>query len=387
MSNSSRRPSGLTLVTGVVYAGFALALVLKIAGGLAVPPELVVALAVLGLAGALRLLVRASSGVLGHGPPQASMGSSIRCEGEDAERVRRAALKREGTGGGGQIARWAMIFPLLVHLSVALVFLSGLLNVLFHTEGRWVQFAGGGKDLDLLETYQELDLGLLADPSDLRYGVILGEIRPGEPERLFDMKVVDSSGKTLQEGPRAVRSVVPLGNTSLYQWGMGPGVRLTLLQRERGRLFDQPVVLWPTPGKPGRFHENLESGNLKLMVSVSGWPPAGGEAPRVFAGVYQREGERERALVPNQRVEPSSVTEGEEGYAVIVWEVRSYLGLGIVRGTHQTLTRVGLLGVLLGLLGWALFRPTHFVYEEQEDGAILVSPPRAWARLQRGGKS
>jgi hypothetical protein len=263
---------------------------------------------------------------------------------------------------------------LLAALSAALV--SGLLNVLFHVEGAWTHWADSARDLDVRSTYDRLSLGALADPSDLRYGISVGEIRPGEPERLLDAEVVDPSGKRVGAGVLGRGRPLEVGDLDLRVGGYGPGVRFTLLHEKRGRLFEEPVPLLPTG--PREYTRVIEGDGLDVALRLTGWPAAtGADAdPRVSI----RAGE---TLLCEGRAQLSKVNLCGGGYAFIPWEVRPWAELRVAHRTFRAWTLGALVAAGAALLAWPFLRARAFWYREQADGSVSVYPPSAWSALRR----
>jgi hypothetical protein len=373
------RISRLAAAALAVYAGFGVLLAAAVAGRPSVPMWGVAALGGLALAASSALAVRHARRAWRGPPPDGfDAAQAVSCAGAEAEAIRRRARWR-GAGGGRGFARpIALAFPPIAHGGLAAMFLSGLLNIALHVEGRWVQYAGSGRDLDLRATYEALSVGLLADPANLKYGVLVGDVRPSEPARLADVEVIDAFGRRVEAGTVGPDRGLDVRAMHFFQWAYGPGVHLTLLHRQKGRLFDQPFPLWPG-ATPGEYAERIEGGDdVTVDVRTAGWPRPDGAAAPLQVAVR-----RQDDVLYQGTVEPRQVQVARDGYAVILWEVRPYVGLGMAHRTFRTMTLASAAVAALGLALWVAFGARPFWYREGEGDAVAVSPPRAWAALAR----
>jgi hypothetical protein len=357
---------------------FALALAARIARLVPVPALLVAALAAVALVLVAAVLVATVRAIArGPGRPPDDWSGAIRCEGEDAARVRGAALRTSPHDGAGYAHRWRLVLRAAACVAAAGVLSSGLLNVTLRTEGTWIQYAGSGRDLDVRETYDTLDLGVLADPAGLKYGLVLGEIRPRDPERLADVRVLAPDGTAVREEVLGVGRALDVAGIHVWPWGVGPAVHLTVLQKEAGRLLDAPIALWPSQA-PGRYAQQLETGDLALSVAIDGWPAADDAERRPH--VTLRKGD---AILIDGAVMPRKVAEGYDGYAVIAWEIRPYVAFALAHRTFRSMTIGSMAALAVLLLATALLRPRPFWYREEGEGAVSIVPSGAWARLVR----
>lgn len=367
---------------GVTAAVFAAALLLRIARVASPPAQAIVALAAVALAADAAWLLSLVA-ALRRGPSEEGFDAAraLACRAGEADAVRRAATRRGAAGGAGHVRRAALAAPIVLSLALGAVLISGILNAAYHLEGTWVQFADSGRDLDLRATYRELDVGLLANPADLKYGVVVGEVRPAEPARLADVSVVQPGGVAAWTGVLPAGGATALHGLQLYQWSYGPAVHVTVVHRERGKLFDQPVPLWPA-ARPGSYGETIVGDGMALDLAVSRWPWRDGEEGEARAKL--RAGDR---VLLDTALRPREVFAAADGYAVIAWELRPYVGLGVVHRTFRRLTVVALAAALAAVAAWAVLRPRPFCYVEEPDGGVRVSPASAWAALRRGGRA
>ena len=372
------RASRLATAALAAYASFAILLALVIARLVPVPVAAVVALASVGLALTVALVVRGVATIVGgpHGD-RFDAAAAIRCSPEEARGLSARASRRDEAGGAGWARRWAAVFPVAAWTAAGAVLLSGLLNVTMRIEGTWIQWAGSGMDLDLRETYRSLDVGWLADPAELRYGVTIGEVRPGTPAQLADLSVVNASGQVVVAGPLAAGGANDLAGARLFTWGYGPGVHLTVMQKEQGRLLDAPVPLWPA-GKVGSYAEQIENGPVRLELRVDGWPFPEGAPGGVHATL--RNGAE---VLFDGTLLPKQVEQAAQGYGLISWESRPWVGFGIAHRTFSTLSRWSLAALLVALLASVTIPARPFWYRHEPDGGVSISPPSAWAAIAR----
>src|SRR6266496_1746536 len=294
---------------------FAAALALVLTRTVLLPPAIVVAFAALAFGTSAAMAARSVLHFLRGPASRFDCQRAVRCDASGAAPVRERAVRRDPGGGAGYVRRWAAAFPVVAWLAACGVLTAGLLNFAMRAEGRWVQYAESGRDLDQRQTYRDLDLGLLADPSQLRFGVLVGAIRPRDPSRLLDLQVVDSTGRLVRDGALGAGQATSVAGIALYQWAMGPGIHLTVIHQEKGRLFDEPVPLWPAGGGGGAYAETLRSGNLELRVRVDGWPWPDDDSGT--ANVTLRDGPQ---VLFEGVVEPRKVYPARDGYGIITWE-------------------------------------------------------------------
>jgi len=370
------RASRLATAALAAYASFAAVLALAITRVVRVPVAVVVALASIALALSVAAIVRGAASVLrGPGGDRFEPAAAIRCSPEEAKAVIVRASRRGEAGGAGHARRWAAIFPVAAWAAAGCVLLSGLLNVTMRIEGTWIQWAGSGRDLDVRETYRTLDVGMLADPAELRYGVLLGDVRPATPAQLADLSVVSAAGKTVLSAPIGTGAARDLAGARLYAWGYGPGLHLTVMQKEQGRLFDAPVPLWPA-GKVGSYAERIDNGDVALDLRVDGWPFPDGARDGVHATLRNR-----GAVLFDGTLLPQQVEEAAQGYGLICWENHAWVGLGIAHRTYRTLTFWSFSALALAILASIAFPARPFWYRVEADGGLSISPPSAWAAL------
>jgi hypothetical protein len=367
------RKSILAAVTLAAYAAFGALLAFHLHGRAVVSPAVLISIATIGLLGTLLLLVQVLASIR-RGPPPSPPGpaGAARCSGSLAESVRQAASQRDAAGGRGYSRPLARLAPAVALAGMAAALASGLLNFAFRVEGRWIQYAGSGKDLDLRPTYSELSLGAFADPAELKYGVLVGEVRPAQHDRLADVEVIDASGGRVGGGTLAPGSSLRIHDLALYEWAVGPGARVTIVQKDRGRLFEQPVPMWPGSAA-GEYAVSIAAEDVQVELFALGWPSAGGE-PALSARI--RSGEKVLFEGP---IKTGRVAAADDGYGLIVWELRPYVGLGLAHRTYRVLTLSSLSLTALGLLAWAVLRARPFWYTEEADGALSVQPASALA--------
>ena len=354
---------------------FAAALALVLTRAAPLPVAVIVGLAALAFGTSAAMAIRSALRLLRGPAERFDAERAVRCDAAGAVRVRERAVRRDPGGGAGYVRRWAAAFPVVAWLAACGVLTAGLLNFAMRAEGTWIQYAESGRDLDQRQTYRDLDLGLLADPSQLRFGVLVGAIRPRDPSRLLDLQVVDSTGRLVRDGALGAGQATSVAGIALYQWAMGPGIHLTVIHQEKGRLFDEPVPLWPAGGG-GAYAETLRSGNLELHVRVDGWPWP--DEASGTANVTLRDGPQ---VLFEGVVEPRKVYPAREGYGIITWETRPYVGLGVAHRTYRQLSAASLAVLVTALVLWAFVRAAPFRYREEEDGGVAVFPPDAWAKL------
>jgi len=359
------------------YAAFAVTLGARIAGRPFAPYQVVVVLAAISLALTVVLAARIARSIR-RGPAVARFHAAraVPCTGADADLVRGAASARDGGGGRGHVRPVLRLVPLVLLCALATVLVSGLLNVLFHAEGAWTHWADSARDLDVRATYDRLSLGALADPSDLRYGISVGEIRPGQPERLLAVGIVDPTGKRVGGGVLGRGEGITLGDLDLAVGEYGPGVRFTFIHEERGRLFEEPVPLLPSG--PGEYARVIEGDGLDVSLRLTGWPAATGTDadPRVSI----RAGE---TVLCEGRAQLGKVNLCGGGYAFIPWEIRPWAELRVAHRTFRSWTLGGLVAAAFALLAWPLLPARPFWYLEQPDGSVSVYPLSAWSALRR----
>jgi len=357
---------------------FAATLALVLTRTAPVPREAVVAVAAVALALTFAAAIRSIVG-LARGPALPfDAVHAVRCDPAGAERVRARALRRAPDGGSGYLRPWAAAFPALAWVALCGVLASGLLNVTMRVEGRWIGYADAGRDLDVRQTYRDLDLGLFADPRDLRYGVLVHDVRPTSPSRLADVEIVDATGRTVASSVLDARGSIRLGGMVVYPWSYGPSLHVTLLHKDRGRLLDEVVPLWPTD-RVGRYAERLESDGLALVIAVEGWPWPEGTPGDALVKLWS--GER---VLFDGPVAPRKAYAAKDDYGVIVWEMRPYVGLGVAHRTYRGLTLWSLGVFALAMLGAVAFPSRPFAYVEEPEGGVAVFPPAAWAKLSEG---
>ncbi len=289
--------------------------------------------------------------------------------------VLQRALRRADGEGAGYVERWRAWVPAVSWGAVTCALLSGLLNVGLHIEGTWLQYAMSAIDLDRRATFESLDLGVFADPGDLKFGVAVNEVRPGTPDRLFDLKVVDSRGTALVERAASAHERVAVAGMDLFVMGFGPGIHLTVLQQEMGRLFDGPVPLLPGVAC-GDVPATVGADGSALEVRVADWPWAEGVEGKPHARLVV-----DGKVVLEAELAPRRVVEGQDGYAVIAWELRPYLRMGVAHRTFRAMTLWSMAAAVLALVLGAFFRPRPYWYREDGGGSLTVWPASAGAAI------
>ncbi len=359
------------------YGAFAVTLGARIAERPFAPYQAVVSLAAISVALTIAVGARIARSVRrGPLPRRLDATRGVACSGADAALVRAAALVREDGGGRGYVRPARRLVPLALLGALLALLVSGLLNVLFHAEGEWTHWAGSARDLDARDTYDRLSLGALADPADLRYAVAVDDIRRGDAGWVVDLAVVDREGRRVGGGALGPGDHLAVGGLDVSVGPHGPGVRLTVVHEQRGRVFERPVPLLPlADGSWGRV---VEGDGMELSLALPRWPPPPGAEvdPRVSL-------RSATAVLCEGRAQLGKVNVCGQGYGFIPWEIRPWVELRVAHRTFRAMTIDALAVAAVAAALWPLLRARPFWYREDPDGSVSLHPRSALEALRR----
>ena len=253
----------------------------------------------------------------------------------------------------GEKGRWTRFGVYVVHLSVVVLLVGGMIGSIFGFEG-FVNLAPGdsASQVRLRQSNQVLDLGFTVRCDDF----IVSFHDNGTPELFQSSLAVVENGETVVEKDIVVNDPLRYKGISFYQASYGPlppkGASLSFTSKTTGMVYRREALI----GKQIALPENL--GRFTLMRLENAATFRGQQIGEAFIGILSVEGKQDQQVIlPTRFPSFDKMRGGDVHIAVQEPLLNYYTGLQVARDPGVWVVYVGFMLMILGC--YITFFMTH----------------------------
>ena len=254
----------------------------------------------------------------------------------------------DATDGGfrlyGEKWRWSRFGVYVVHLSVVILLVGGMIGSIFGFDG-FVNLAPGdsAQRIRLRNSSQSLDLGFTVRCDDF----IVRFYDSGAPELFKSSLSIIEDGKTVVQKDIIVNDPLRYKGISFYQASYGPlppkGARLSFTSKSSGMNYQREALI----GKPVELPENLGTFTLVRLNNAATF--RGQQIGEAFVGVLSSAGKKDQEiLLPRRFPSFDKMRGGEVNIAVQEALLNYYTGLEVSRDPGVWVVYIGFILMILG---------------------------------------
>ena len=244
----------------------------------------------------------------------------------------------------GEKGRWTRFGVYVVHLSVVILLVGGMIGSMFGFEG-FVNLAPGDatQRIRLRNSNQSLDLGFTVRCDDF----IVSFYETGAPKLFQSSLAIIENGQTVVEKDIIVNDPLRYKGISFYQASYGPlppkGARLTFTSKATGMNYKYEALI----GKQISLPENL--GRFTLLRLDNAATFRGQQIGEAFIGILSSDGrEDQEVLLPVRFPSFDKMRGGDVHIAVQEALLNYYTGLEVSRDPGVWVVYVGFILMILG---------------------------------------
>jgi cytochrome c biogenesis protein len=253
----------------------------------------------------------------------------------------------------GEKGRWTRFGVYVVHLSVVILLIGGMIGSLFGFEG-FVNLAPGDatSQIRLRQSNQVLDLGFTVRCDDF----IVSFHENGAPELFQSSLAIVEDGETVVEKDIIVNDPLRYKGVNFYQASYGPlppkGAKLSFTSKATGMIYQREVLI----GKQVALPESL--GRFTLMRLDNAATFRGQQIGEAFVGILSAGGKQDQEVILPIRFPSFDKMRGGDVHIAVQEPLLNYFtGLEVSRDPGVWVVYVGFVLMILGC--YITFFMTH----------------------------
>lgn len=244
----------------------------------------------------------------------------------------------------GEKGRWTRFGVYVVHLSVVILLVGGMIGSIFGFEG-FVNLAPGdsAQRIRLRNSNQSLDLGFTVRCDDF----IVSFYETGAPKLFQSSLAIVENGQTVVEKDIIVNDPLRYKGISFYQASYGPlppkGARLSFTSKATGMVYQHEAII----GKSIALPENLGKFTLNRLENAATF--RGQQIGEAFIGILSSDGKKDQeVLLPVRFPSFDKMRGGEVHITVHEALLNYYTGLEVSRDPGVWVVYIGFILMILG---------------------------------------
>ena len=244
----------------------------------------------------------------------------------------------------GEKCRWTRFGVYVVHLSVVILLVGGMIGSIFGFDG-FVNLAPGdsAQRIRLRNSNQSLDLGFTVRCDDF----IVKFYDTGAPELFQSSLSIIENDQTVLKKDIIVNDPLRYKGISFYQASYGPlppkGAKLSFTSKSTGMNYQREALI----GKPIELPENLGTFTLSRLDNAAMF--RGQQIGEAFIGILSTDGNKDQeVLLPLRFPSFDKMRGGEVHIAVQEALLNYYTGLEVSRDPGVWVVYVGFILMILG---------------------------------------